>query len=99
MPSFSLPVIVLLEIVGEHVMAQGGPLHVRRNFFGADEAITNYRPGSEEWVAMLIVSGADRQDAWARRCRVVAEIRERFGLDASPGDLRERPARDQTADC
>jgi pyrrolysine biosynthesis protein PylC len=87
-----------LEIAGEHVMTQGGPLHVRRDFFGADEAITNYRPGREKWVATLIVSGADRQDAWARRCRVVAGIQKRFGLDAcfdaSPEDVGERPSRE-----
>jgi len=75
-----------------------GAIHARREFFGGDEAITNYRPGREEWVATLIVSGADRRDAWAKRCQVVAGIQERVGLDAcldpSPEDVRERPARE-----
>jgi pyrrolysine biosynthesis protein PylC len=83
-----------LETAGEHVMTQGGPLHVHRDFFGADEAVTDYLPGREEWVATLIVTAADRRAAWARRCRVLAEIQERFGLDAcldpSPDDGRHQ---------
>ncbi|MBE0558116.1 MAG: 3-methylornithine--L-lysine ligase PylC, partial [Proteobacteria bacterium] len=33
----------VLEVAGEHLMSHVGPLHIRRDFFGADEAITNYR--------------------------------------------------------
>ena len=92
----------LMQVAGEHVMTQAGPLHIRRDFFGADEAITNYSPERREWVATLIVSGVDRRDAWVRRCRVVSRIREHFrlqaGLDAPTGGLEERSAGDQTAD-
>jgi pyrrolysine biosynthesis protein PylC len=91
----------LMQIAGEHVMTEAGPLHVFPDFFGADEAITNYRPGHREWVATLIISGRDRQDAWARRCRVVAGIQERFRLDAcldpSPEEPAARPVRERAA--
>lgn len=72
----------MLEVVGEHIMTGAGPLHIRRDFFGADEVITNYEPGRDEWVATLISSGVDRQDAWDRRCRAIEEIRRWFGLGA-----------------
>jgi pyrrolysine biosynthesis protein PylC len=72
----------LLEVAGEHIMTGIGPLHVCRDFFGADEAITNYAPGRDEWVATLIISGIDRQEAWARRSEVIEEIRKRFRLGA-----------------
>jgi pyrrolysine biosynthesis protein PylC len=70
-----------LEIAGEHIMSGIGPLCVYQDFFGADEAITDYVPGRNVWVATVIVSGSDRQDAWARREQVVSEIRSRLGLD------------------
>ena len=69
-----------LEVAGEHIMTGAGPLHIRRDFFGADEAITNYEPGLDEWVATLIVSGTDQQDAWDGRCHVIGEMRRWFGL-------------------
>jgi len=69
-----------LEVAGEHIMTGVGPLQIRRDFFGADEAITNYAPGWDAWVATLIISGTDRQDAWDRRCQVIEEIRRRFEL-------------------
>ncbi len=71
-----------LEVAGEHIMTGAGPLRIRRDFFGADEAITNYEPGRDEWVATLIVSGVSRHDAWDRRCQVIEEIRRWFGLGA-----------------
>jgi len=71
----------VLEVCGEHIMTEGGPLYLRKGFFGADEAITNHSPARNEWVATLIISGTNRGDAWARRCEVIKEIRKRFGLE------------------
>ena len=86
----------LLEVSGEHIMTGAGPLKILDDFFGADEAITSYRPGHDEWVATLIISGADKEDAWTRRCRVIKEIRGRFGLgaclDPGPDDGPTRSA-------
>jgi pyrrolysine biosynthesis protein PylC len=92
----------LMKVAGEHVMTRAGPLHIYRDFFGADEAITNYAPGRGEWVATLIVSGVDRRDAWAKRCRVVTRIQEHFRLqtclDTPTEGLEGRSSSDQTTD-
>lgn len=78
----------LLEVVGEHIMSGRDPLHVCRDFFGADEAITNYAPGREEWVATLINTGDDLKDASAKRDQTIKEIRRKFNIkqyrDSSP---------------
>lgn len=70
----------LLETAGEHIMSDTDALRVPKDFFGADEAITNYTPGRQAWVATLIVCGKNRKVAWEKRNRVVAKIRERFEL-------------------
>lgn len=79
-----------LAVCGERVMAREGPLHLEAEFFGAQEAMTNYDPHKNEWVATLMVTGSDLEDAWNRRQRVIAEIRDRCGLtrylDESPGE-------------
>lgn len=63
-----------IEVCGEHIMSDAGPLHLEPGFFGADEAITNYVPGSTDWVATLIITGGDREQAWRNRCRVINNI-------------------------
>ncbi len=62
---------------GEHVMAVDEPLYIRRNFFGADEAITNYRPDRRHWVATLIFCAGDRNAAWQKRCRTLETLSRR----------------------
>lgn len=76
-----------LEVAGEHVLARRFPLRVERDFFGADEAITDCAPGRSDWAATLIVTGGDRETAWRRRSEAVEAIRRRFGLTdcADPG--------------
>ena len=56
-----------MEILGEHIMSGDGPLTLRPGFSGADEAITSYGPGKEQWVATMIFSGADRLDVMRQR--------------------------------
>jgi 3-methylornithine--L-lysine ligase len=70
-----------LEIAGEHIIADAGPLHVYTDFFGADEALTNFMPGSTEWVATLIITGKNSLEAWDKRCKVIMEIRDEWGID------------------
>jgi pyrrolysine biosynthesis protein PylC len=55
-------------------MTEGGPLHLQSNFLGADEAITNFEPGKDPWVATLIFSGTNRHRARDKRNRSIAEI-------------------------
>ncbi|TGE31705.1 3-methylornithine--L-lysine ligase PylC [Desulfosporosinus sp. Sb-LF] len=69
-----------LEVSGEHIMADAGPLHVYQDFFGADEALTSYLPDKTEWVATLIITGEDCQTAWDKRCIVLQEICKAFGI-------------------
>ena len=71
----------LLEIGGEHIMSGTAALRVDRDFFGADEAITNYSPGRDHWVATLIILEADREAAWNKRNTVVSQIRKQLKLD------------------
>ena len=69
-----------LMISGERIMTQGGPLNVQANFFGADEAITNFVPGKDQWVATLIFAGTNRPQAWEKRNRSIAKITRRLGI-------------------
>ena len=70
----------VLEVCGEHIMAGAGVLRLCEDFYGANEAITNYVPGRDEWAATLMVTAENRAQAWEKRERVIAEIRKSFGL-------------------
>jgi pyrrolysine biosynthesis protein PylC len=75
-----------LEFCGEHIMSQAGPLRRVPEFFNADEAITNYREGLDQWVATLIVIGKDRQAALKKREHVLENIKRELNLR---GDIAE----------
>ena len=70
----------ILSISGEHIMTEGGPLHLQSNFFGADEAITNFEPGKDPWVATLIFSGTNRHRARDKRNHSISEIARLFEI-------------------
>ncbi len=70
-----------LEVAGEHIISGADALQIRENFFGANEAITNYRPHRQEWVATLIISEETREMAWQRRNRVISDLRQHFELE------------------
>ncbi|MCP4623727.1 MAG: 3-methylornithine--L-lysine ligase PylC [bacterium] len=70
----------ILKACGEGIMTQGGPLKLQSDFFGADEALTNYVPGHDQWVATLIFSGTNRRRAREKRNRSIAEIAKRFKI-------------------
>lgn len=69
-----------LEISGEHIMGSVGPLRLETDFFGADEAITNYSSDKKEWVATLIMTGEDRSQALQHRQQVIRKIISSCGL-------------------
>ncbi|MGD2187009.1 MAG: 3-methylornithine--L-lysine ligase PylC [Desulfobacterales bacterium] len=71
-----------LEVAGEHILSGTDPLQIRENFFGANEAITNYVPHRQKWVATLIISENTREMAWQRRNNVISDIRQHFELNA-----------------
>ena len=84
-----------LEVAGEHLMSATDALHIQENFFGADEAITNYTPRRQEWVATLIISDKTRETAWEKRNRVISDIRQHFNLDGYQ-DLNPKQNRKET---
>jgi pyrrolysine biosynthesis protein PylC len=71
----------MLEVAGEHIMVDTDALRVEHDFFGADEAITNFAPGRDNWVATLIISESDRPTAWLKRNTIISEIRQQLKLD------------------
>ncbi len=70
----------VLETRGEHIMTQNGPLYLRPDFFGADEAITNVKATKDQWVATLIISACGRNSALAKKDRILGEIIKRFSI-------------------
>lgn len=47
---------------GEHIMGDAGPLILRKNFFGADEVISDYKENGELWRGTFI-NWADSEEA------------------------------------
>jgi pyrrolysine biosynthesis protein PylC len=75
-----------LSVCGEHIMTEDGPLRLGKDFCGADETLTSYAPGKHDWVATLIITGADLTDARQRRESVIADIRSRFDISSYRDD-------------
>jgi pyrrolysine biosynthesis protein PylC len=84
-----------LEIAGEHLMADPGPLHMVADFFGADEALTNYVDGKEDWVATLITADSTLAGVHTKRNTVLTSICQRFGIehvkDSTPSSKLHKP--------
>ena len=55
-------------------MGSASPLRLVPGFFGADEALTDYRPEAEEWSATLIVVDHDVAAARGRAAAAADEI-------------------------
>ena len=70
-----------IEVGGEHMMSETGRLRIYEDFFGAEEAISNFSKDKEEWVATLIITGKDRDQAWIRRCKVIQNIMQQYGIE------------------
>lgn len=77
-----------IEILGEHIMATAGPLSFQENFFGAQEAITNYTPGCSSWVATLIIIENSPEEAWDKHLNIIKNIQNHINVpeytDSSP---------------
>jgi len=56
-----------IKSFGEHIMALDGPLVLKTDFFGADEAITSFEPGKHQWVSTMIFSGASQDEINIKR--------------------------------
>lgn len=79
-----------IEVCGEHILKNAGHLHLFANFFGAEEAISNYDGNKAEWVATLIITASDRHKACQQRDQVIRTLMATFGLkeyrDQGPPD-------------
>jgi len=69
-----------LEVSGEHIISEARPLHYQMDFFGADEALTDFNPDHRNWVATLILTGRTKTDVIQKHHRVLETICGTFGL-------------------
>jgi pyrrolysine biosynthesis protein PylC len=77
-----------LQALGEHIVSTAGPLRLEQDFFGANEAITDYCPGADRWVATLIFEGDQASEIGTRRSAAIAAICRQFRLPLPPGHSR-----------
>ena len=67
-----------IEVAGEHMMSRCGPLSCQQDFFGADEAITDYHPDRKSWTATMIYAGSDLNAVQQKRKTTLENIRREF---------------------
>jgi 3-methylornithine--L-lysine ligase len=65
-----------IAVSGEHAVAEAGPLVYRENFFGADEALTNYASGKNNWMATLITTASSRLEVLTKRNAIIERIQK-----------------------
>ena len=70
-----------IRCMGEHIMGGGGTLHLLPGFCEADEALTDYVPGSGTWRGTFIHSADDRDSLELRKRQTIAAIRLLMGAD------------------
>lgn len=69
-----------ISFLGEHIMAQYGPLKLKTDFFGCTEALTSEITMKNKWVATMIFCGRSMDEISARRQRCYEQICEHYGL-------------------
>ena len=70
----------MIEIAGEHIISQAGPLTCQLDFFGADEAITNYLPDRDNWTATMIYVGNELNAVQQKREATLENIRRKYDV-------------------
>jgi len=61
---------------GEHIMGEGGPLRYSENFFGADEALTDYEKGKLPWRGTFINTGDTKEELSEKRAAMQRRLCE-----------------------
>jgi len=78
-----------LEVSGEHIISEARPLRYQKDFFGADEALTDFESDNRDWVATLILSANTKEEVIRKHSCVLDTIRSTFDLrecsDSYPG--------------
>jgi len=69
-----------IEVLGEHIIGDAGPLRRVDQFFGADLALTNFDGFRLPWTAILIVTDDNREKAWRKRCQIIEEIEKDLAI-------------------
>jgi pyrrolysine biosynthesis protein PylC len=64
-----------LEFLGEHIMGEVDSLEIVSNLFGADVSVTNFNSSPFPWVATLITTRENREQAWLKHQQVIENIR------------------------
>lgn len=70
-----------IKVCGEHIMGGHGRLKLIEDFFGADEALTDYTADKKEWVATLIITAPTRVLALEKEKKVIQQIMDSFQID------------------
>lgn len=77
------------EVSGEHIISEARPLRNHTDFFGADEALTDFESDNRNWVATLILSAETKEEVVRKHSHVLDTIRSTFDLqkctDSYPG--------------
>jgi pyrrolysine biosynthesis protein PylC len=73
-----------LEVLGEHIISEARPLRYQRDFFGADEALTDFDSDHRNWVATLILTGKNKKEVSQKHRRVLETICQTLGLREGP---------------
>ena len=68
-----------IKFLGEHIMGQHGPLHLEKDFFGADEAVTSFGADIGSWVATLVFTGQTQCEVDEKRAACLKIIKAHAG--------------------
>jgi pyrrolysine biosynthesis protein PylC len=79
-----------LEVSGEHIISEARPLHYQMDFFGADEALTDFDRDHQDWTATLILSGETKEEVAQKHRHVLETIRATFGLRECADSFMEK---------
>lgn len=69
-----------LEVVGEHALANAGPLRLVEGFYGAHMALTDGPALDREWVATIVTRGRDTAEARREAAGVMEAMADDLGL-------------------
>lgn len=68
-----------ITVLGEHIMGSCENLQIVTDFFGAQEAITDYQDGRQSWKAIVITVGKTHREAEERFMGVIQNIKQQMG--------------------
>ena len=75
-----------LKTNGEHIIASGGPLNLIKGFCGADEVLTDYSEGKNEWIGTFINSAESEEMLNKKRTIMFKEIEK---IQGSPMEIED----------